>query len=246
MRNFGTILLGNPAQEVTDRVTQIAILEKQYKIVDWIDDMKSNQLGQLHAIYNVSSELYAISTLSEAILSQVAAIGNSAIDMHERINGEHATYHLKAAELRAQIAALVDEIKAIVARATNYQGDSDGLAGVKKDQAEINSKRSKLITIIQDNEDTINDAIEYDAKTEQAPAVSMVQRLNKTDYNDIDQTANIDRTTDDESEHQHVDNDDHHVNYPGEDMGDNTEPEFHRLGKDDVEPESTPTENQNG
>ena len=211
MGNFGTILLGNPAQEVTDRVTQIAILEKQYKIVDWIDDMKSNQLGQLHAIYKVSAKLYSIESLGETVLTQVASIGNSSIKMHDRINGEHARYHAKAAALRAQIAELVNQIKAIVEKATNdVNVDTSGLAGVKKDQAEINAKRSKLLTIIGDNEDTINEKIKYDSATEPAPAVAMAAELNKMDYTDIDQTANIDRTTDPEEDHQHVINDDHH------------------------------------
>ena len=217
MEKPGTILLGNPANLVVSKVTQIAVLEKRYKVIDWIDDMKSNQLGQLYAIWNVSKSLVINRrnmTISDTIVSDIISnIVPKAVDMHTRIVDEHSAYHEKANKLRNQIATLVNEIKVIADAASgiDYVVPND-VVGVKRDQTQINAMRSKLLKIVQDNADRIDVSnVVFDATSDDKLSVQFTVTLNKMDYNDIDQLANIDRTTDPKEEHMHIDNDDHDV-----------------------------------
>lgn len=211
MEKPGTILLGNPANVVVSKVTQIAVLEKKYKVIDWIDDMKSNQLGQLHTIWDVSKSLVESNVLSQTTVNDIISnIVPKAVSMHERIVGEHKNYHDQATELRNQIAALVDEIKSIVEAASGVvNGVSNDVSSVKRDQTQINSMRSKLLKIVQDNADNIDTSgVTFDVASGDKVSVQFTLALNKMDYNDIDQLANIDLTNKPE-EHMHIDNDDH-------------------------------------
>lgn len=208
---MGTILLGNPANVVVSKVTQIAILEKKYKVIDWIDDMKSNQLGQLHAIWDVSKSLVESNVLADTTATDIVSnIVPKAVNMHERIVGEHKNYHDQATELRNQITALVNDIKSIVAAASGVvDGVSNDVSSVKRDQAQINSMRSKLLKIVQDNADNIDTSgVTFAVASDDKVSVQFTLALNKMDYNDIDQLANIDLTNKPE-EHMHIDNDDH-------------------------------------
>jgi len=192
------IFLGDPAKYVYSKVKEIEKLEEQYKIIDWIDDVKSNQLGQLHAIYNVSTTLQQI--ISNSVQLQIVKdIQLSSFAMHERINSEHNTYHSRAEYIRSQINSIAQEIKNFVNNAISNIVGVVTDNSVKVDQGKINSMRSKLIIIINDNIDIIDNE----------QAIELITILNKLDYNVIDQTSHIDRTTDDPEMHKFIDNSDH-------------------------------------
>ena len=172
MEKQGIIFLGNPAQEVANKVNQIAKLEKQYKIIDWIDSTKNNQVGQLGAIISVSNDLSGVDGLSENDSAIVSGINEGATALQTRIDGEHNEYHAKGAELRSQIEELTNDINEFVSNVTGGTNEDSTIGNVNADQITINSYRSKLLNII--------DKEEYDIDNKD----EMISQLEQTDYDD--------------------------------------------------------------
>lgn len=205
MKN-GTLFVGNPASVVYGKVVKIEQLEAQYKRIDWIDDSKSNQLGQLDAITTVGNALAGLFTGENdtEVADKIAAVLTESGTLHSKIYGEHLMWHAKADALRAEIQDLINEIKAIVADA-NPAAAEIGDGGVGADQTRINAMRNVLVDIINDEDN--------DAKFEvgEFDKVENLKSLYKNDYNDIDQTSSQDRVpADDRDNHQHTTNDDHY------------------------------------
>lgn len=206
MKN-GTLFVGNPASVVYGKVVKIEQLEAQYKRIDWIDDSKSNQLGQLDAITSVAITLAGLfnNDTEVDVKNSIVDVISESNTLHSKIYGEHIMWHAKADALRAEIQDLINEIKAIVADANPAAADF-GDGGVGADQTRINAMRNVLVDIINDDD--------YDGKFEAGnfDRVENLKTLYKNDYNDIDQLPSQDRTTsDDRDNHQHTGNDDHYT-----------------------------------
>ena len=193
------ILLGQSASIIRNKAIDIEKLESEYTIIDWIDDVKSNQLDQLSVICDISESLIDINNISN-VLTKIA---NDASNLHKRINIEHKIYHTRSEYIRNKMGTIVGDINKYLDKLfSDFTPPVINDNSVKHDQRRINELRNRLIKIIENNSTYI------DLK-ENLSSQELIEKLSKYYYNDIDQLDHIDRIKDPE-EHTHIDNEDHY------------------------------------